>query len=144
IVRAPAKDAERKRGSAQPQDEERKHGSAQPQETPETLKSEMAQIDPKLTVFNIARQSDGLAAAMFLARVQTVCYGLIGMFGLLLAAVGLAGITAYAVSQRTKEIGVRVALGATRFQILHIVCREGALLIFGGVLIGEAASMSLT
>src|SRR5262249_19562874 len=108
------------------------------------IKTEVARIDPMLTVFDIARQSDQLAAAMFLARVQTVSYGVIGLFGLLLAAVGLSGITAYAVSQRTKEIGVRVALGATRFQVLHVVCREGAFLIFGGVLIGEAASLALT
>ena len=101
-------------------------------------------IDPNLNVFNVALQDDRLSQVLSLTRIQTVSYGVIGFFGLLLAAVGLAGVTAYAVAQRTKEIGIRVALGATRFQVLRVVSREGAILVIAGIAIGEAGAMGLT
>jgi len=101
-------------------------------------------LDPRLTVFNVNRQNDRLVAAMGVARFQTLSYGIIGLLGLVLAAVGLAGVTGYAVAQRTKEIGIRVALGATRLQVLRIVIRESALLIVAGMLAGEVFAVGLT
>ena len=108
------------------------------------LKPGFGGIDPNLNVFNVALQDDRLSQVLSLTRIQTVSYGVIGFFGLLLAAVGLAGVTAYAVAQRTKEIGIRVALGATRFQVLRVVSREGAILVIAGIAIGEAGAMGLT
>jgi len=65
-------------------------------------------------------------------------YGLIGIFGLVLAAVGLAGMTAYSVASRNHEIGIRIALGAGRGQVIGLVMREGAALIAAGTSIGMA------
>jgi predicted permease len=108
------------------------------------LKPGVAGIDPNLNVFNAALQDERLSQVLSLTRIQTVSYGVIGFFGLVLAAIGLAGVTAYAVAQRTKEIGIRVALGATRFQVLRVVSREGAFLVIAGIVIGEAIAMGLT
>ena len=84
------------------------------------------------------------AKGIVLAVSLSTGLAVIGFFGLLLASVGLAGVTGYAVTQRTKEIGIRVALGASMLQVLRVVSGEGAFLVLGGVLIGEAGAMGLT
>ena len=61
-------------------------------------------------------------------------------FGLILASVGIAGVTAYTVSQRGREIGIRVALGAQKSDVLRLVMKEGAVLVTAGTLIGLAAA----
>ena len=65
-------------------------------------------------------------------------YGLIGVFGLVLASVGLAGVTAYSVAQRGHEIGIRLALGAQKRDVMGLVMKEGAVLVTAGTLIGLA------
>jgi macrolide transport system ATP-binding/permease protein len=110
----------------------------------EELRAYGEKLNPRLTVFNVNRQKDRLVAAMGVARFQTLSYGIIGLLGLVLAAIGLAGVTGYAVAQRTKEIGIRVALGATRLQVLRIVLRESALLIGAGMLAGEVFALGLS
>jgi ABC-type antimicrobial peptide transport system permease subunit len=69
-------------------------------------------------------------------RVAARLAGSLGLVGLLLAALGIYGVTAFAVAQRTREIGVRVALGAPRAQVLWLVLRQGIGLAAGGVIVG--------
>jgi ABC-type antimicrobial peptide transport system permease subunit len=76
-------------------------------------------------------------------RFSVQTYGGIGLFGLVLAAIGLAGVTAYAVAQRRKEIAIRTAIGATKAQVLRLVLREGIALVSAGTVLGYVGAIAL-
>jgi len=82
--------------------------------------------------------------ALFDSRLTTQLVTAIGLFGLLLAIIGLYGVIAYAVSRRTREIGIRMAIGADRRGVLRLILRQGAGLILTGVVLGSAAAMLLS
>jgi predicted permease len=100
------------------------------------VRSVIAGIDPKLTLFNVQTLSEYLELSRYLVWSAARTYGGIGLFGLILSAIGLAGVTSYAVAQRRKEIGIRMALGASKGQALYLVLREGATLIAIGTILG--------
>jgi len=79
---------------------------------------------------------------MFPVKVALWTYGCIGIFGLILASVGLAGVTAYSVVQRRREIGIRIALGAGKRDVLGLVMKEGAVLVAAGMIIGLGAALA--
>jgi ABC-type antimicrobial peptide transport system permease subunit len=92
------------------------------------IRNAIASIDPNLTIFNVQTLSKYLDYSRSEMRFAVRVYGGIGVFALVLAAIGLAGVTAYAVAQRRKEIGIRTALGASKAQVLRLVLREGTAL----------------
>lgn len=106
----------------------------------ERIRHEIASLDPKLSIFNVQTLSGELELDRSAVRFSTNTYTGIGVFGLVLAAIGLAGVTAYAVAQRRKEIGIRMALGAGKRQVLRLVLREGAALVTVGTLLGFLAA----
>ncbi|HYM79022.1 MAG TPA: ABC transporter permease [Candidatus Dormibacteraeota bacterium] len=108
------------------------------------IRREIAAIDPQLNIFNVRTLSTDLERSRAAERFAVNTYGGIGIFGLALAAIGLAGVTAYAVAQRRKEIGIRVALGARKGQVLRLVMREGAILVTVGAVIGFLGAFTLT
>ena len=93
-------------------------------------------MDSNLTLYNVQTLGEFLESTRAAMRQALRTFGGIGLFGLILSAVGLAGVTAYAVAQRRKEIGIRMALGARKSQVLGLVLREGAWLIAAGTAIG--------
>jgi macrolide transport system ATP-binding/permease protein len=107
------------------------------------IRSQIASIDPHLTLFHVQTLSDHLYLTRSTTRSAVRTYGGIGVFGLVLAAIGLAGVTAYAVVQRRKEIGIRTALGASKSQVLRLVLREGAALIVVGTVLGFLGAIAM-
>jgi len=102
------------------------------------VRREISAIDPAITPFNARSMTEQIAQFMSALEGASWTYALIGAFGLILAAVGLAGVTAYSVTQRRHEIGIRVALGAQKRDVLGLVMKEGALLVIAGTCIGLA------
>jgi len=107
------------------------------------IRREIAVIDPNLTVFHAQTLSDYLDRSRASVRLSIDTYGGIGLFGLVLAAIGLAGVTGYAVAQRRKEIAIRTAVGASRAQVLRLVLREGAALVGAGTILGFLGAFTL-
>jgi len=107
------------------------------------IRNEIALIDPNLNLFHVQTLSDYLDRSRSSTRFAVQTYGGIGVFGLVLAAFGLAGITAYSVAQRRKEMAIRTALGATRAQVLRLVLREGTALVSVGTVLGFLGAMAM-
>jgi predicted permease len=107
------------------------------------IRNEIALIDPNLNIFDVQTLSDYLERSRSSTRFSVQTYGGIGAFGLVLAAIGLAGVTAYSVAQRRKEIAIRTALGASRAQVLRLVLREGATLVGVGTVLGFLGAIAM-
>ncbi|MBL8219206.1 MAG: ABC transporter permease, partial [Bryobacterales bacterium] len=110
----------------------------------DVVRREVAALDPNLTLFRVRPMSDSVRQLRYLVEMTMYIYGGIGLFGLLLSAIGLAGVTAYSVTQRTREIGIRVALGATPGRVIRLVMREGAWLVAAGTVVGGAAAYGIS
>jgi predicted permease len=101
-------------------------------------------IDRHVAISNLTTLGDLISPSLVLPRAGAFVFGALGSVGLLLAAVGLYGLMAYAVGQRTHEIGLRVALGARRADVLGMVVRDGLRLTLLGAMLGLAASLATT
>src|SRR6185437_2019985 len=101
-------------------------------------------LDKAQPVEDIKSMDQMVARANAAPRFQTFLLGIFGALGLLLAVVGIYGVISYSVSQRTHEIGIRMALGAEPRQVLRLVLMQGLKLALMGVAIGVAASLALT
>ena len=105
------------------------------------IRAQIAAIDRNLTTFNAETMDDWIEQVMFVVKIGLWSYGLMAAFGLVLATVGLAGVTAYSVSSRVHEIGIRLALGARSQDILKMIMAEGMTLIVIGSCIGSTLAV---
>jgi predicted permease len=108
------------------------------------VRQAVADVDPNLPLSNVKTQIDQAEETL---RMERLFAKLLTFFGLLaqqLAAIGLFGVMAYAVSQRTREIGIRMALGANRTDVLRMILRQGMTLTLLGVALGLASAYLLT
>jgi predicted lysophospholipase L1 biosynthesis ABC-type transport system permease subunit len=114
---------------------------------PTTVAAPMAevvnQIDPDQPVSDIRVMGDLVSAELARPRFTMLLLGVFAAAALLLAALGLYGVLAFAVVQRTREIGIRVSLGAQAGDVLRLVIRRGALLVGAGLAIGLASALAL-
>ena len=106
----------------------------------QTLREEMRAVDPDLALFNIRTLDEVMSQQRFLYRVFGTMFSLFAGIALIIAAVGLYAVTAYAVTQHTREIGVRVALGAAPAQVIALFLRRGAVQLGIGLVIGVAGA----
>ncbi len=100
------------------------------------VRREISTMDSGITAFNARSMIEQIAHFMSALKAASWTYALVGVFGLILAAVGLAGVTAYSVTQRRHEIGIRMALGARAADVLGLVMKEGATLVTVGTVAG--------
>jgi len=108
------------------------------------VRSEVRALDPTLPIFDVKTMSEHMQLSLFPARVAASVLGLFGLVALILAVIGIYGVTSYSVSQRTREIGIRMALGADKRAVLRLILTSGVKLALIGVVIGLVVATALT
>jgi predicted permease len=118
--------------------------------SPESLmgpvEQEVHKLDAGLPILDLRTMRHSLSGTngFFIFRVGAVFAGAMGLLGLMLAVVGVYGVVSYVASQRTREIGIRMALGASQKNILSLVLRQGTVMVVGGIVVGLLAAVALT
>jgi putative ABC transport system permease protein len=110
----------------------------------EAAKKQIWSVDSRIPVSDIQPMNELLSGSLAEQRFNMLLLVLFATLALILAAVGIYGLTAYAVSQRTHEIGIRLALGAQQRDVMRLVVGDGARLAFFGIALGLAGALALT
>jgi putative ABC transport system permease protein len=100
-------------------------------------------VDSELALANVRSMDDWLSSTAAQPRLNTVLLSVFAVLALLIATIGIYGVLAYSVNQRTREIGLRMALGATRNGVLKLVIREGMAVVLAGVAAGIVGGLAL-
>jgi putative ABC transport system permease protein len=108
------------------------------------IRGVVVSIDKEQPIFGIATMQDVVNASVSTRRVTLILLGLFSGLALVLAAIGIYGVISYSVAQRAREIGIRMALGAQRGDVLRLVLAQGGKISLAGIAIGTAASAGLT
>ena len=108
------------------------------------VKAAVAAVLPDVPLRNIRTMEELFASRVAQRRFNMLLLGLFGVLGLVIAAVGIYGVMAYLVAQRTREIGVRMALGATRSNVIGMVLLNAAALVTAGALAGVIGAWYLS
>jgi predicted permease len=115
-----------------------------PQEIAITLGREIHALDANLALYEVITLQEQVDRSTSAQKAAVTLLGVLGALALLLAAVGLYGVMSYAVSQSTRELGLRMALGARASDLVRLVISKGLALTLGGVVLGAAAALGLT
>jgi predicted permease len=120
------------------------HMASEPAAMTKAVRQQIYALDRNMAVFNEETMEEHVRAAFFLPRLAATLFGVFGGIGLVLATVGLYGVMSYAVSRRTREIGIRMAMGAKPGTIERLVLRQGFVLTLIAVALGWPAAWMLS
>jgi putative ABC transport system permease protein len=120
------------------------HTSGDPSQMTRAISAAIHRVDPDQAVTHVQTMEQVFSDSVAQPRMQLVLLLVFGGIAALLAIIGIYGVVAYSVAQRTREIGIRVALGAEPADVGRMVLREGALLAAAGITLGFAAALALT
>jgi predicted permease len=115
-----------------------------PRATTAAVRDALRRVDASVPLFDIKTMDEQMLIALLPARLAGTLLGAFGILALLLASIGIYGVMAYAVAQRTREVGIRIALGAQAGDLLRLILGDGARLMAIGLGIGLAAAVILT
>ena len=107
------------------------------------VRSQIHDLDATMAVYNSESMQEHLRQALFLPRLAGTLFGIFGFIGLVLAAIGLYGVMSYSVSRRTREIGIRIALGAQLGAVRRLILRQGMVLTGIAVALGLPAAFAV-
>lgn len=107
----------------------------------QSLRRVLATIDPTIPLFDTQTMEARMSGTLDTARFNTMLLAILGAVGLLLAAVGIYGVISYFAAQRTSEIGIRMALGATKSDVLRLIVRQAATPVLWGVVLGTVGAI---
>jgi len=108
------------------------------------IRRTLAQINSQLVMYRARTMEDFISDSLAARRFSMILLGIFAALALVMSCVGIYGVISYVVGQRTHEIGIRLALGATRWAVLRIVLGEGSKLVLLGAAIGAVAALGLT
>ena len=117
--------------------------AGEPEAAAPMVRREVNAVDPAVRIFEVLPMTESIRAGLFGERMAAALLTMLGVFALALATTGLYSLMAYAVAQRTQEIGIRMALGAQPADVLRLVVRQGMGLTLIGVAVGAAAALAL-
>ena len=118
--------------------------SVEPKSLAGAVRSQIQSIDAEEGPTRIAAMTELISQSVAQPRFNTLLIGLFGTLAFLLAAIGIYGVISYDVAQRTNEIGIRMALGAQRWDVLRLIVRQGFVLTLAGLFAGIAGAFGLT
>jgi predicted permease len=118
--------------------------AADPQAILPAIRKAVSEVNPNLPLYNVTTQSEAIDRLLFQERLVARLSGFFGVLALVLACIGLYGLLSYEVSRRTREIGIRIALGAQPQGVLRLVLRQGIALALAGAAIGIVVALGVT
>ena len=113
--------------------------TGEPSQVVPAIRARLHTIEPSLTVFNIRTLQEHVGRSLYVERMESLLLTVFGILALTLTAIGIYGVIAYSVAQRTREVGIRMALGAQKKDVLKMILTQGLWLVIWGAVIGLVA-----